>query len=47
MNKASTDSMYRYAVDHIAITLRAGTVSRVLHGLTRLEKTLRVTTAEG
>ncbi len=47
MNKASTESMYRYAIDHGAITLRADAISKVLHGLTTLEEALRVTTAEG
>jgi type II secretory ATPase GspE/PulE/Tfp pilus assembly ATPase PilB-like protein len=47
MNKAATEVMYRYAVEHGAVTLRADAVSKVLHGLTTLEEALRVTTAEG
>jgi len=38
MTKASTESMYRYAIDHGAITLRADAISKVLHGQTSSKK---------
>jgi len=46
MQKAPTEGMYRHAVEHGAITLRADAVAKVLHGLTTLEEAMRVTTGE-
>ncbi|MCH7721608.1 MAG: type II/IV secretion system protein [Planctomycetes bacterium] len=46
MNKAPTEELTRYAVDHGAITLRMDAISKVMHGLTTLQEALRVTTSE-
>jgi type II secretory ATPase GspE/PulE/Tfp pilus assembly ATPase PilB-like protein len=46
MEKASTESMQQYAVDHGAVTLRADAIAKVLHGWTTLEEAMRVTTAD-
>ncbi len=46
MEKAATEVMYRYAVDHGAITLRSDAMKKVLHGLTTLEEAVRVTATD-
>ena len=46
MNKARTETLYKYAIKHGAITLRADAMAKVLHGLTTLEEALRVVTGE-
>ena len=46
MEKASTEAMQQYAVEHGAVTLRADGIAKVLHGWTTLEEALRVTTAD-
>jgi general secretion pathway protein E len=46
MDKAPTEALYAYAVEHGAITLRADAVAKTLHGLTTLEEALRVITGE-
>lgn len=46
MEKAQTESLYAYAVEHGAITLRADATMKVLHGMTTLEEAMRVTTGE-
>ncbi|NOT02132.1 MAG: type II/IV secretion system protein [Phycisphaerales bacterium] len=46
MNTASTEALYRHALDHGCVTLRMDAVKKVLHGLTTLEEALRVTVTE-
>ena len=46
MDKAPTELLYKYAVEHGAVTLRHDAVAKVLHGLTTLEEAMRVTTGE-
>jgi len=46
MEKASTESMETYAVEHGAITLRHDSLSKVRDGMTTLEEALRVTRSE-
>ena len=43
--KATTETLHRYAAAHGAITLRDDAMSKVREGLTTLEEALRVTTA--
>ncbi len=45
MNRATTDTMHQYAVEHGAITLRDDAVTKVKDALTTLEEALRVTRA--
>ncbi len=47
MNKTSTDSLFRYAVEHGAVTLRMDAINKVLRGLTTLEEAIRATATEG
>ena len=46
MNKAPTEALFEYAVNHGAITLRSDAVAKTLHGLTTLEEALRVVSGE-
>jgi type IV pilus assembly protein PilB len=46
MEKASTETMYRYALAHGAVVLRTDAITKVLRGWTTLEEALRVTTAD-
>lgn len=46
MQKAPTDVMHRYAIEHGARTLRMDAFSKVLRGLTTLEEALRVTSSD-
>ncbi len=46
MEKASTETLYQYAVEHGATTLRHDAIAKVRHGLTTLEKAMRVTVGE-
>jgi type II secretory ATPase GspE/PulE/Tfp pilus assembly ATPase PilB-like protein len=41
--KATTETMHRYAAEHGAITLRDDAMAKVREGLTTLEEALRVT----
>jgi len=43
MDKATTEVLHRYAIDHGAITLRDDAITKVRDGLTTLEEALRVT----
>ncbi|RME38762.1 MAG: type II/IV secretion system protein [Planctomycetota bacterium] len=47
MDKAPTDKLQEYAVQHGAITLRDDAIQKVRDGLTTLEEALRVTTLTG
>jgi type IV pilus assembly protein PilB len=46
MEKASTETMQQYAINHGAVTLRMDGIAKVLRGLTTLEEALRVTAAD-
>jgi type II secretory ATPase GspE/PulE/Tfp pilus assembly ATPase PilB-like protein len=46
MEKASTEVLYRYAVEHGATTLRQDAVAKVRHGMTTLEEAMRVTVGD-
>jgi type IV pilus assembly protein PilB len=46
MEKAATETLYRYAIDHGATTLRQDAIAKVRHGLTTLEEAMRVTVGE-
>ncbi|MCP4594487.1 MAG: Flp pilus assembly complex ATPase component [bacterium] len=46
MEKAATEALYQYAVDHGATTLRQDAIAKVRHGLTTLEEAMRVTVGE-
>ncbi len=46
MEKASTETMHRYALAHGAVMLRTDAITKVLRGWTTLEEALRVTTAD-
>ncbi len=46
MNKASTEEMYAYAINHGAVMLRDDALAKVRRGLTTLEEALRVTTVD-
>ena len=46
MEKATTEVLHRYAVEHGAITLRHDAIAKVRAGLTTLEEALRVTRSE-
>jgi type IV pilus assembly protein PilB len=46
MDKASTEAMQQYAINHGAVTLRMDGIAKVLRGLTTLEEALRVTAAD-
>lgn len=47
MEKATTEQMHRYAVQHGAITLRDDAIAKVRDGFTTLEEALRVTRSGG
>ena len=46
MDRAMTEKLQEYAVEHGAITLRDDALSKVREGLTTLEEALRVTRQE-
>ena len=46
MNKAATEVMQRYAIDHGAVMLRDDALAKVRHGLTTLEDAIRVTVSD-
>ncbi len=46
MNTASTEAMYRHAIEHGAVMLRDDAMQKVLRGLTTLEEAMRVTVVD-
>ncbi|MFH0982945.1 MAG: GspE/PulE family protein [Planctomycetota bacterium] len=46
MEKAATQTLYQYAIEHGATTLRQDATAKVRHGLTTLEEAMRVTVGE-
>ena len=46
MNKAATEKMHAYALEHGAVMLRDDALAKVRHGLTTLEDAIRVTVSD-
>ncbi len=46
MEKAPTEAIHRYAVDHGTRTLRMDALAKALAGVTTAEEAVRVTTAD-